>query len=41
MEQYNEQLGGQRAYKADFEVYDQRAADPNSAVLDIYIGLSD
>lgn len=35
------QLGGARAYKADFEVYDQRAADPGNAVLDIYIGLAD
>lgn len=32
-------LGGQRAYKTDFEYYDQRAADPQQACLDIYIGL--
>jgi predicted transcriptional regulator YdeE len=32
-------LGGDRAYKADFEVYDQRAADPQNARIDLYIGL--
>ncbi len=30
---------GERAYQADFEVYDQRAADPNNAQVDIYVGL--
>jgi predicted transcriptional regulator YdeE len=30
---------GKRKYIADFEVYDQRAADPTKAVLDIYIGV--
>lgn len=30
---------GDRAYIADFEVYDQRAANPANAVADIYIGL--
>lgn len=34
------ELGGQRAYQADFEVYDQRAQDPANSVLDIYIGIS-
>ena len=29
---------GERAYVADIEVYDQRAADPANASLDIYIG---
>lgn len=33
------QLEGRRAYKADFEVYDQRAQDPQSSQVDIYIGL--
>lgn len=28
-----------RAYKADFEVYDQRAQNPENAQIDIYIGL--
>ena len=32
-------FGGERAYVADFEVYDQRAADPANASLDIYIGI--
>ena len=33
------QLGGPRAYRADFEVYDQRAADPQSSQVDVYIGV--
>lgn len=32
-------FGGERAYVADFEVYDQRASNPVNASLDIYIGL--
>jgi predicted transcriptional regulator YdeE len=32
-------LGGDRAYKADFEVYDQRARNPAEAVVDLYIGV--
>jgi len=36
---YKSPANGQRAYHADFEVYDQRAADPNNAQVDIYIGL--
>lgn len=32
-------LGGKRKYIADFEIYDQRAADLNNAVVDIYIGI--
>ena len=28
-----------RAYGADFELYDERAADPNNAQVDIYIGV--
>ena len=30
---------GDRAYIADFEVYDQRAIDPANTSLDIYIGV--
>ena len=30
---------GKRKYVADFEVYDQRSADLNNAVIDIYIGI--
>ena len=32
-------LGGGRAYIADFEVYDERSQNPEQAVLDIYIGI--
>lgn len=32
-------LEGQRRYSTDFEVYDGRAADPQNAVVDIYIGI--
>lgn len=32
-------FGGERAYVADFEVYDQRASDPANTSLDIYIGI--
>lgn len=32
-------LGGQRRFDADFEVYDQRAANPAQAIIDIYIGV--
>jgi predicted transcriptional regulator YdeE len=28
-----------RSFVADFEVYDQRAADPANAVVDIYVGV--
>jgi len=34
-----EVLGGERAYKADYEVYDQRATDPQNAQLEIRVGL--
>ena len=32
-------LGGERAFLADFEIYDQRASDHQNIVLDIYIGI--
>ena len=32
-------LGGERAYIADFEVYDERSQDQNNVTLDIYIGI--
>jgi predicted transcriptional regulator YdeE len=35
----NKQLGGARAYKADFEVYDQRSQDPQESQVDLYLGL--
>ncbi len=36
---YQSPANGQRAYRADFELYDQRAIDPNNAQVDIYIGV--
>ncbi len=35
----NEELEAKRSYIADFEIYDQRAADPLNTILDIYIGV--
>jgi predicted transcriptional regulator YdeE len=32
-------LGGTRAYIADFEIYDERSRDHNNTVLDIYLGI--
>ena len=31
--------GGNRAFKADFEVYDERAADPQNMQVDVYVGI--
>lgn len=36
-----EDFGGNRAYQADFELYDQRASDPANTSLDIYIGIAE
>ena len=33
-------LGGERAYIADFEVYDERSRDHNNVTFDIYIGIN-
>lgn len=33
-------LTGNRSYIADFEIYDERARDPNNTVLDLYVGVS-
>lgn len=33
-------LGGKRNYQTDFEVYDERAADHNNIILDIFIGVT-
>ena len=33
------ELGGKRAYLADFEVYDKRVLDPSKTVLYIYVGV--
>jgi predicted transcriptional regulator YdeE len=32
-------VGGDRVYKADFEVYDERAADPQNAVVEVHVGI--
>jgi predicted transcriptional regulator YdeE len=32
-------LGGERTYKADFEIYDQRAHNPANAVVDLYVAV--
>jgi predicted transcriptional regulator YdeE len=33
------ELGGERAFTADFELYDERATDPQNSQVDIYIAL--
>jgi predicted transcriptional regulator YdeE len=33
------ELGGDRTYKADFEVYDQRARNPADSVVDLYVAV--
>ena len=35
----HDDLQGTRAYQADFEVYDQRAANPNEAQITIFLGI--
>ena len=32
-------VGADRVYRADFEIYDERAADPQSVVVDVYVGI--
>lgn len=34
------ELGGKRAYIADFEIYDERSVDHQNVTLDIYIGIN-
>jgi predicted transcriptional regulator YdeE len=31
--------GADRLYRADFEIYDERARDPQASVVDVYIGI--
>ena len=33
------ELGGQRAFLEDYEIYDQRASDPNNSQVEIHVGL--
>lgn len=35
----SKELGGERSYKTDFEIYDDRALDHEKIVLDLYIGI--
>ena len=35
----NSRLGGPRTYATDYEVYDERARDPQAAQVDIFIGI--
>jgi predicted transcriptional regulator YdeE len=32
-------VGGDRVYRADFEIYDERAVDPQSVQVDVYVGV--
>lgn len=32
-------VGRDRVYAADFEIYDERAADPQNSVVDVYVGI--
>jgi predicted transcriptional regulator YdeE len=32
-------MGGDRAYKADYEVYDQRAQNPADSIVDLYVSV--
>jgi predicted transcriptional regulator YdeE len=32
-------MGGERAFLADFEIYDERAADPQNAVAEVRVGI--
>jgi predicted transcriptional regulator YdeE len=33
------ELGGIRSFRADYEIYDQRATDPEKAQIEVYVGL--
>lgn len=35
-----EELGGKRSYQTDFEIYDERAADHQNIVMDLYVGIN-
>lgn len=36
-----DELGGKRAYKVDFEVYDSSNTDPNKTQADLFVGIKD
>jgi predicted transcriptional regulator YdeE len=33
------EMGSERAFLADFEIYDERAADPQNASVDVWVGI--
>ena len=33
------ELGGERSFVADFEIYDERAANPEDAVVEVWVGI--
>jgi predicted transcriptional regulator YdeE len=33
------ELGGLRSFRADYEIYDQRAADPEKAQIEVFVGI--
>lgn len=35
-----EELGGNRCFHTDFEIYDERTTNPMAAVIDVYVGVS-
>lgn len=37
----SQELGGQRLYTADYEVYGGHARDPNSALVDVYVAINE
>jgi predicted transcriptional regulator YdeE len=34
-----QELGGMRSFQTDYEIYDQRAADPENGLVEVYVGL--
>ena len=34
-----EELGGKRSYKVDFEMYDEHSHDHHNIVLDVFVGI--
>lgn len=35
----SQEMGGERSYLTDFEIYDERAVDHQNIVLDVYVGV--
>ncbi|MDP3372397.1 MAG: GyrI-like domain-containing protein [Candidatus Paracaedibacteraceae bacterium] len=35
----SEELGGKRSFKTDFQIHDERSANPISTILDLYVGV--